>query len=442
MKKQISISVSMHGRLNSFQKTMLQWDDLHPYTAVHVVRIAGRLDENRLRKGIQATLEARGLTHLSLDRASGAFHYEGGPAVCEIRAIAGGEHPHSALFAEMESQLNTPFAPTGRFNPFRFFVAPAGDSFFLGLVYFHAVADAESVALLLGELVEACDKGSAPAFSEPLDLYPDGRSHLLRRHPKVVARRLLTLPTQIRNLRRSCRAPCRDAANMANRFIFFSLGPETLRSVVAAGKSWEVTVNDVWLALLLKSLSPLAAERMRARKRQAISVGCIVNLRATLAVDSRRTFGLFLGSFTVTHEVPDGIGLRTLARDVQQQTAAIKRHRLFLGTSLELGFARFMLKFFSPERRTKFYPKNFPLWGGITNLNLNSLWKAEGNDGPLDYFRGVSTGPATPLVLSVTTIRDRANIGLTYRSAVYSPEGVEGLKGCFLNELAQLKEHA
>jgi len=421
---------------------MLQWNDLHPYSAVHVVRIAGRLDEDRLRKGIQATLEARGLNHWSLDRAGGVFHYEGGPAVCEIRAVIGVEDPHTALFAEVERQLNTPFAATGRFNPFRFFVVPASDSFFLGLVYFHAAADAESVVLLLRELVGACREGSAPAFSQALDLYPDGRAHLLRRHPEVVARRLLVLPNQIRNLRRSCRTRCRDASDMANRFTFLSLDPETLRSVVAAGKSWEVKVNDLWLALLLKSLSPLAAGRMRARKRRAISAACIVNLRSALGVDSRRTFGLFLGSFTVTHDVPDGIGLRQLARDVQQQTAAIKRHQLFLGTPMELGFARFTLKFFSPERRTKFYPKNYPLWGGITNLNLNSLWPAEPDAAPLDYFRGVSTGPVTPLVLSVTTIRDRANIGLSYRSAVYSPEAVEGFKNRFLDELAQLKMHA
>jgi hypothetical protein len=346
------------------------------------------------------------------------------------------------LFAEVERQLNTPFAQTGRFSPFRFFVAPAGNSFFLGLVYFHPAADAESVALLLRELVEARGDGSAPVFSPALDLYPDGRAHLLGQHPEVLVRRLLALPLQIRNLRRSCRTSCHDPTIMANRFTFFSLDPETLASVVAAAKSWEVTVNDLWLALLLKSLAPLAAGRLQARKRRAISVGCIVNLRRALGVDSRRTFGLFLGSFTVTHKVPEGIGLSELAGDVRQQTAAIKRRKLFLATPLELGFARFMWLFFSPERRMKFYPKNFPLWGGITNLNLNSLWKAAPDAGPLDYFRAVSTGPVTPFVLSLTTVRDRANIGLSYRSSVYSPEAVQEAKGCFLEELDRLKQYA
>ena len=63
-----------------------------------------------------------------------------------------------------------------------------------------------------------------------------------------------------------------------------------------------------------------------------------------------------------------------------------------------------MLIFFSPERRKKFYQKNYPLWGGITNMNLNSLWTSGQKRVPLDYFRAVSTGPATPLVLSVTTV--------------------------------------
>src|SRR6185503_11736766 len=118
--------VSMYGRLNSFQKTMLQWNDLHPYSAVHVLRIPGALDATRLQRGIQTTLAARGLTHLSLDRAKGRYHYESGPATCEIRKLADAADPQAVLFAEVERQLNTPFVQTERFSPFRFFVAPAG----------------------------------------------------------------------------------------------------------------------------------------------------------------------------------------------------------------------------------------------------------------------------------------------------------------------------
>ena len=131
----------------------------------------------------------------------------------------------------------------------------------------------------------------------------------------------------------------------------------------------------------------------------------------------------------------DGISLRELAGDIRQQTSSIKRHKLYLGTPLELGFARFMLKRSAPARRKKFYPKNYPLWGGITNMNLNSLWEQRDKQAPLDYFRGVSTGPVTPLVLSVTTICDWANIALSYRSTVFSQPDIQNIVNHFMGHL-------
>jgi NRPS condensation-like uncharacterized protein len=209
--------------------------------------------------------------------------------------------------------------------------------------------------------------------------------------------------------------------------------------VVAAADAWDVTVNDLLIGVLKKSLSPYASARATARKRRKISIGCIVNLRKDLGVDSSRVMGLFLGSFFISHEVPDGIRLRELARDIRQQTSAIKRHKLYLGTPLELRFARLMFNFFSPKRQKKFYSKYCPLMAGITNMNLNSLWE-QGEEAPLDYFRGVSTGPITPLALSVTTFGDRANLGLSYRTTVFSRLDIENLKSRFLEYLRETRE--
>ena len=160
-----------------------------------------------------------------------------------------------------------------------------------------------------------------------------------------------------------------------------------------------------------------------------------------MGAESRGTMGLFLGSFVVTHEVPDGIPLRQLARDIWQQTSAIKRQKLYLGTPLDLRFANFMFNLFSPRRQKKFYPKHYPLMGGITNMNLNSLWE-QGNGAPLDYFRGVSTGPVTPLALSVTTFGDRANLGLSYRKTVFSKLDIEKLRDRFMEHLQETRRAA
>ncbi len=433
---------SMQGRLNTLQKSMVQWDEMHPYSAVHLVQIRGALDVTHLRACINATVAKHGLSRLALDRARSAFHYEGGPADCGLQTVVGPESSWCVLRTEIELQLNRRFDYTRPFSPFRFLATSAGDSFWLGLVYFHPVADAESVAWLLRDIVRSYLEQNRGDSSNPLNLYPDNGVHLLRYHPLVLARKLLDLPAGIRNLRRSHRAGHADADNMANGFQCTSLAPEDLRLGVAAAAAWGVTVNDLFIALLMKALSPLAAARTQERKRRKLSIGCIVNLRRDLGVDSRRTFGLFLGSFTVTHEVPSGISLRKLAGEIRLQTNYIKRHKLYLGTPLELGFARVMFRFCSPGRRRRFYGKHYPLWGGLTNMNLNPLWEPEGPNAPLDYVRGVSTGPVTPLVLSATTLGDKVNLGLSYRTAVFSESDIDSLLRRFREHLEEARQDA
>ena len=116
----------MLGRLNIFQKSMLQWNEMHPYSAIHVVRIAGALDTARLRTCIHATVEQRGLTRLRMGAQDGTFQYEGGPANCEVQTLDAGKDTFGALVAEMQRQLNLPFAHSKPFDPFRFLIAPSG----------------------------------------------------------------------------------------------------------------------------------------------------------------------------------------------------------------------------------------------------------------------------------------------------------------------------
>jgi hypothetical protein len=173
-----------------------------------------------------------------------------------------------------------------------------------------------------------------------------------------------------------------------------------------------------------------------------ISLGCIVNQRNDLGLDGKRVFGVFLGSFTVTHAVPEGIGLQRLAQDVAMQTARIKLHKLYLASPLELELARFAFGRFSLDRRKKFYAKFYPLWGGITNMNLNRLWDQRNGPAPMDYFRGVSTGPVTPLALSVTTVGQGMNLGLSYRTTTFSREDIANVQSSFWEQLREIKQAA
>lgn len=427
----------MRGRMNSMQKSMMQWNKLHPYSAVHVVQLRGTLDTARLQACINDTLTKRGLTRLRLDGRRFQFQYECSPANCPIQILSAKKESAGALAAEIERHLNLPFDLSQAFSPFRFLIAPAEDSFFLGIVYFHPAADAESVMWLLKDIAFCYRERNAGSLQTSLELYPDSRAHLLRRHPLAVVHKLLNLPRQVRDLRHSQRVRFHDVNDMANGFACFSLAAEELQSLLAAAKLWGVTLNDLLLALLLKSVSPFSAQRAQARKRRMISLGCIVNLRKDLGLDSRRAFGVFLGSFTVSHAVPEGISLRQLAVDIAAQTSRIKRHKLFLASPLELGIARLFFGLFSLDRRKKFYAKFYPLWGGITNMNLNRLWNQDGGDAPMDYIRGVSTGPVTPLALSVTTVGQRMNLGVSYRTTVFSREDIAQVQSRFCKLLKE-----
>ena len=191
------------------------------------------------------------------------------------------------------------------------------------------------------------------------------------------------------------------------------------------GKRWEVTLNDLFLALLLKTLSPFASKRLTAKRRRQITVGSIVNIRKDLGIDSLKTFGLFLGSFLVSHPVPEVISMEHLTKEIHRQTLLIKGDRLYLATPLELWIGRVLLSLRSPDRRYAFFPRHYPLWGGITNMNLNPLWDKKDEEGRIDYLRAVSTGPITPLVLSITTVGDTINVGLTFKQTVFSSQQID-----------------
>ncbi len=429
----------MAGKLNIFQRTMLQWNAMHAYNAVHVVRVPRTLDPTRLTRQINDELEPLGLTGLSIDPRRGTLQYHGGPAQNELKVVQGGPNVLAILQKEMESQLNTSFVGHGAINPFRFFVIEEEGAFYLGLVYFHVIAGAESIILLLKHLVSQYLGRESAGLSCPLDVYPHGYGRLTPWSRQLIFQKLWRVPSLVSDLKRSSRPRYRDFQNQENGVSVFSLSPEQLQRLMRTGKRWGITLNDLFLALLLKSLDPLDSKRFSAKRRRQITVGSIVNIRRDLGVDSLKTFGLFLGSFLVSHPVPEGISIETLAKEIRQQTLKIKEQKLYLGTPIDLWIGRFLLSLHSPDQKKKFYPKTYPLWGGITNMNLNPLWEQKDDKGAIDYFRAVSTGPITPLVLSITTVRDAANIGLTFKKTVFSDSEMKGFISEFVNSINHLE---
>ena len=433
----------MSGRLNVFQRMMLRWSDLHPYSGVHVVQIDQPLVEARLAERIARQLEANGLTGLVVDPSRRWFCYEGGPSQVALEVLSGTLDPFAVVCDAVERQLNAPFPHARQANPFRFFAVAGADSFHLGLAYDHFIAGGESIALLLKGIVDAL---SAPDLTGPgptaLDLYPATYRHLIVRHPVAFLKGLLGLPGLLALSRRSFRPRYRGGDDPQNGLAYFRLGPVQLAALRRASKAWGVTINDFFLASLLQALSPLAADRRQERRRRELAVASIVNARDDFGADPRSTFGQFLASFRIAHPVPEGISLRELVHDVNAETTRIKRHKLYLQTIVALLLSSLMWRFLSVPRRRRFFAKHHPAWGGVTALNVDALWGMRGPDSlqSPDYLRAVSTGPLCPMVLAVTTARDALNVGVTFRTAEFSRADVDAVIAGFKRCIESLEE--
>jgi hypothetical protein len=415
------------GRVNLFQAAMLRWRELHPYSAVHVVRIERPLDAPRLSAIIDTQLRALGLTGLVLDARRGRFEYRGGPAEIALAVHAGGADPIAIVERTIERALNEPFAREGALHPFRFFGIDSGPWFYLGLAYDHFVAGGDSIVVLLEGIVSryAGDRPDAPP-PHPLARYPATYRRLFFRHAGRALRGLRALPDMVASCRRSVRPVYPRGEDPATGFAYRRLDPAAVAALVRTARAWRVTVNDLLLAILLEALEPFAGERAPTQARHELAVASIFNLRRDLDVDPNATFGQFLSSFRISHPLPPGISLEQLARDIAAETARIKREKLYLQTLLGIAAAGALWRFFSVDRRRRLYAKSYPVWGALSMLNVNALWEAAGGPmPPPEYLRGVPTGPLSPVVVAVTTAGDLLHLGITYRTTAFTAANID-----------------
>ena len=63
----ICLNSNRVGRLNVFQRVMLQWSKLSPYNAAHTYRLAGRLDLPALEEAVRETFALNGIGIAEID---------------------------------------------------------------------------------------------------------------------------------------------------------------------------------------------------------------------------------------------------------------------------------------------------------------------------------------------------------------------------------------
>ena len=426
------------GRLNLFQSTMLDWRAVHPYNAVHAVRLEGAFDATQLAGAIERELVDSGLTGLELDSKHKRYAWRGGPARVEVEIIAAGADWQASLAQAFERQLNAPFAQDGAIEPFRFFAMPLDDAFFLGLAYDHFIAGGDSIIVLLNAIARRY--AGEPVAAAPLRLHPPTHLRLFLRDPLRFVRGLARTPGLVASCRRTVRPRYRTIDEGYNGFMLFRLGAARYRTLRDAAHGWGVTLNDALMALLLLAQDAVLGPRDMGRRRHELAVASIINLRAAHHDDPHATFGQYLGSFRVSHPVPSGISLYELARDVHVATARVKREKLYLTTLFAMAVDRAIGRFQTREQRIGIYAKNYPVGAGVSSLNVDALWKSRDRGsgigdrgsaqaaGTPTYIRGVPTGPLSPIVLAVTTCAGELWGGISYRTSAFDADDIATIR--------------
>ncbi len=144
----------MKGRLNLFQATMLRWRAMHPYNAVHVAAVEAPLDAATLARDDRRGSSIEGLTGLVLDAGRRRYEYAAAPRATVLATLRGGPIRDAVIRAEIERQLNAPFARDGPSNRSASLPSTAGERFLLGVAYDHFIAGGDSIALLLKEIID------------------------------------------------------------------------------------------------------------------------------------------------------------------------------------------------------------------------------------------------------------------------------------------------
>jgi NRPS condensation-like uncharacterized protein len=425
------------GKLNVFQRLVRQWDELHPYNAAQILHLRGLPDLDRWTNEWNRTLRELGLGRMHV--RDGRFSVEQLNGVHQpvfTQPISG----QCQLEQHIARELNRPFTPPDEL-PFRPFIFFERDSYYVGVVYHHWVADSASIRMLLREwFLRQFDPPRAR--HTPLQIATRGYWHNFgpQKSRWELTDGLLSSARWSSRFKRVRRIEGPEFSKFDVRFRLYDLPANSVHAVKVFARQNSVTVNDVFVAAMAEACHRYVPVTQTPR-RQDLALGTIVDLRSRGQQNLSDTFGLFLGFTSVICRPNDFTDWSRLLHHIASQSAAQKRTGVPEASMIRMlaGLVAARMMRMNREKIINFYRKRIPLAGGISNVNLNQSWAQQYHPDPLiQYIRVSPTGPMMPLVFTTTTLGEQLNFGLTYRDAVIPPAQADRIAAHFKERLAQL----
>ena len=407
--------------MNDFQQLMRQWTALAPYNAGHVMRLSGAPDLERWRAAFTTVLRTLEMTE---------------PVPIELSTLE--------LDKKITEELNRPFVP-GTLPLRAFVMSDQRDSHLLGVIYDHWFADSPSLRAFMRRVFvhyRGNDKNLSPLRVATNDDDPVEHSGF--------GAFLSCVRNYLRH-RRACRIHLRDPLDFGAGFFSTRLPDGAIDHIRAFAKKHRATVNDVFLATASQALGKFMMEQRKSEptpraKRDRVAIATAVDLKLLSAKNLDDVFGFFVGYFTVVHERPEMRSLPELVGATALETSASKSRAHALEFTLGLRIARWIWDWSSrPRFKAQLFQKGLPFLAGISNVNLTGSW-ADQKKLPapcgtmvLDYFRISPVGPLVPLVFTLTTIRDRLSLCVTYRTTAFSRPQSQGIATELMEHLQRLE---
>jgi hypothetical protein len=430
-----SQSASAAIPLNVFQRLLIQWDDLHPYNAAQILKIAGPADPAAMSAAWRETLDTLGLGRVY--RSGRRFRHQslnGELQSYPLRILT----PEKNLLDFISAELNRPFDDPQE-PPFRPFIFNQGDHHYAGLTYQHWVADSVSIRIVLREWFLRLHR---PELARQTPLHHPHAGYWPLFGPasakwSVGQGLLSSLRWSARN-KRVGRLTHVKFDDFTSRFSLHEVGSGLIAPLLAYARRNQATLNDLFLAVVAEVCHRFVPVR-RNVSRPDLALGTIVDLRPFAKQDLSDTFGLFLG-FTSTVCRPGELSeFPLLLKTVAAQSLFQKRGNVPLFSPVRMMAGLAVGRLFSRRKMIEFYRKRIPIAGGISNVNLNRSWAADFHPDPLlDYIRVSPTGPLMPLVFTPTSLGDHLHFGLTHRPSLIPNDRAAQMAQYFSQRLREL----
>jgi NRPS condensation-like uncharacterized protein len=444
--------------LNPFQLLMRRWDGLHPYNAGQVMEVSGAVDRDRWKAAIESTLADMGLGVPRFSRKDRIAHFT---APAEISVDQSAE----SLQTFFNEELNRPFAAGD--VPIRFCTLPGSSgpsdagpdaSHYLAAVYDHWIADSRGMRELMARIFERYQHPERPSRLAPLTLEAPPFAALFRQHTGRLTK-TRAIRESLKNVwrqRHGFRVNIADPLDFTSRFQISRLPDGLIDSVYRFSKATGASVNDAFLAALGQTMGDCTHHERTTRRRkffhfrrQQIGLGTIVDIRDAAAQPLDRVFNLYLSSYTVLLTNAEKRSGEELTREIAQQTAQLKKSFATVKGFWALAMARFWWDLYASNRyRSQLLHKTVPVVAGISNVNMTHSWVDAGDADAqdpttprcLDYIRISPTGPLLPLVFTLTTLRNRLTLCITYRTTSFTDQEASKLAEDFTRRLGALAQ--